>query len=202
MSGFWDWLIGIDTQASLWLNGQHTLLLDHINYLLSSKVFWYPFYGVLIGWLIHIYKWRVWAVLVGVAIVIALTDRISSGLFKPTFERLRPCHEPALFGKVELVLGHCGGQFGFLSSHAANTFGLATFLGPLLARRWRYFGMILVFWAATVSFSRVYLGVHYFGDIVAGALLGCLVGWGVRRLGGLLLPSTFRNTRPAIDTSA
>tara|TARA_R110001592_G_scaffold246255_1_gene507945 strand:- start:4748 stop:5164 length:417 start_codon:yes stop_codon:yes gene_type:complete len=107
--------------------------------------------------------------------LIFLSDKISVYFFKEVFMRLRPCHNPEIANLVHIVNDHCGGQFGFVSSHATNTFALAVFVGLLLKKQISWLLPILVFWAAVVSYSRVYLGVHYPGDIVGGALLGAII---------------------------
>lgn len=176
-----DWLIALDQQLTLAINGFGGTAFDYFFYLLSSKTFWYPFYGALIAWLGYSYRWRTLLILLAVAVLITLTDRISSGFFKPYFLRLRPCHTPELVSQIRLLFDHCGGSYGFVSSHAANTFGLAAFLGVLVRKEWHWAPAIFFVWAALVSLSRVYLGVHFLGDVVAGALLGILCGWGVRK---------------------
>ena len=114
-----------------------------------------------------------WTVL-ALGFVILLCDQISSGIFKELFERFRPSHEPTLEGVVRLVNEKRGGKFGFVSSHAANSFGLAMFTA-LLFRKW-YFTLVVFVWALFNSYSRIYMGLHYPGDILGGLLLGILVG--------------------------
>jgi undecaprenyl-diphosphatase len=105
-------------------------------------------------------------------ITILLSDQGSVHLFKKIFLRLRPCHQEQIIPFISL-LKDCGGQYGFISSHAANTFALATLVGKLLSFRWQ---IILFTWAALVSYSRVYIGVHFPGDILAGAIFGLIIG--------------------------
>jgi undecaprenyl-diphosphatase len=98
-------------------------------------------------------------------------------LFKDTFQRLRPCHEPVLEGLVHIVKGKCGGMYGFVSSHAANCFYATVISGLFVRKKW--FSISMICWAALISYSRIYLGVHYPGDVICGATFGALVGWGV-----------------------
>ena len=95
---------------------------------------------------------------------------------KPFFERLRPTHEPGFDGLVHTVYGYRGGKFSFSSGHAANTFGIATIAWLLFRTRIRLIGLIFL-WAALVSYTRIYLGVHYPGDILVGASIGVSLGW-------------------------
>jgi undecaprenyl-diphosphatase len=97
-------------------------------------------------------------------------------LFKDTVQRLRPCHAPDLQGLVHLVNGHCGGLYGFVSSHAANHFAIATFMTGMLQRRPRWAAAVLYIWAALIGYSRIYLGAHYPGDVIVGAMYGALIG--------------------------
>lgn len=107
--------------------------------------------------------------------LIFLSDKISVYFFKEVFMRLRPCHNPVIANLVHIVNNHCGGQFGFVSSHATNTFALAVFVGLLLKQKVSWLLPALVLWATIVSYSRIYLGVHYPGDVICGALLGTII---------------------------
>ena len=118
--------------------------------------------------------------ILAVGLLILVTDRVSSGLVKPFVHRLRPTHEPALEGLVDLCRGYRGGLYGFFSSHAANTFGLCTFVS-LVLRHWRS-TFALAAWAMLSSYSRIYLGVHYPGDILCGMLFGIVAGLGIYML--------------------
>ena len=117
------------------------------------------------------------AVLVLIMLVLAVTlaDLLSSGLIKHLVERLRPTHDPSLGNAVHVVNGYRGGMYGFVSSHAANFFAVATFLSLLV--RHRLVTCSLFAWAVLQCYSRVYLGVHYPGDILGGIVVGVLVGF-------------------------
>jgi undecaprenyl-diphosphatase len=171
----------LDKKVFLYLNGLHTPWLDPIIFYATDTYIWIPVYLFLLYMILREYRNDSWAPLAGILITILLADRITSGLMKPFFERLRPSRDPSLQGMVHIVNGYVGGMFGFASSHAANTFGLATFLW-LLFRHSKKWISILFLWAVTVAYTRIYLGVHYPGDIIIGMLIGflaALCGYGI-----------------------
>lgn len=180
-------LISLDQELFLLINGAHTSFLDSVMYWFSDKWIWAPAYAILLFLIVREFRNRTWMVLLGVVFLIVLTDQLSVILFKDVFMRLRPCHEPALEGMVRTLYGHCGGKYGFISSHAANTFGLAVFSGLMLRPSFKWLLPVMLSWAILVSYSRIYLGVHYPGDIVAGAAVGGLIGFLIYKMTFLLL---------------
>lgn len=172
----------LDTKLFLYLNGKNNTFFDTIMYYASDKLFWIPFYLIITFILIQEYKKKSISILISIAIVIALCDQVASSLLKNSVKRLRPSHEPLLNGLVHLSKAGPGGQYGFVSSHAANAFGLATFLILLLPKKYNPLKWILVFWAILVSYSRIYNGVHYPLDVIVAALIGVLIGYLIYKL--------------------
>jgi len=158
-----EFLNSIDTELFLLINGMHNAFFDSIMYWLSNKLFWVPMYLLIIFLIIRRYKMRGVMMLLFIGIVITLCDQTASGLLKNLVQRLRPSHEPALAGLIHLSKAGTGGLYGFVSSHAANCFGLATFLWFVRA--------------VLVSYSRIYNGVHYPGDVLVAAFIGSGFGW-------------------------
>lgn len=142
----------------------------------SERFVWFPAYLVILIVLAYLYQQRALLLLPLLGMSVGLADFISSRFFKPYFARLRPCHDPMLSASLNLANG-CGGQFGFLSSHAANSFALVVFLWLVLPRRYWVANVLLLLWAMLVSYSRMYLGAHYPSDVLAGATLGSLLAW-------------------------
>ncbi|WP_134090766.1 phosphatase PAP2 family protein [Olivibacter sp. XZL3] len=165
-----------DTELFLAINGKHNAFFDTIMYWSSDKLFWFPFYAVLLVFLVRIYKKFAIYILLAIAATITLCDQTASGLLKNLVKRFRPSHEPTLAGLVHLSEAGPGGKYGFVSSHSANAFGLVTFLFFLLPAKYNWLKIILLFWALLVSYSRIYNGVHYPFDILGGALVGVLSG--------------------------
>jgi undecaprenyl-diphosphatase len=170
-----DQLISLDQEIFLLLNNLHISWLDPIVFWATKTITWIPLYAFLIYLFINQFKSKAVLVLLFVGVSIFITDRTTSGFMKPYFERLRPSHEPALDGQVHLVNGDKGGLYGFASSHAANSFGIAMFVWLVLRNRFSKVAWIFA-WAFLFSYTRIYLGVHYPGDILVGTLIGVLAG--------------------------
>jgi undecaprenyl-diphosphatase len=166
----------IDQQLFLFLNSIHSPFWDQVMYIISAKVTWIPLYFAILTALGFRYKRKLLVIILMAIIAITLSDQLSV-LIKNGFQRPRPCHEPSLDGLVHIVKGQCGGLYGFISSHASNSFMVALLSLLLIKRRWFSYSMII--WAAVVSYSRIYLGVHYPGDVICGAIFGGVVGWGI-----------------------
>jgi undecaprenyl-diphosphatase len=166
----------VDQQWLLWLNGHHTAFFDQLMISASGKYEWIPLYAVILGFIIWKYRWKSIWIILAVIILITLSDQIAN-LLKSGVKRPRPCKDPEIGHMVRLVNNYCRGAFGFVSGHAANSFALTTFVSLLFRKRWVTTGLII--WSVLVSYSRIYLGVHYPGDVICGALLGALLGWGV-----------------------
>jgi len=165
-----------DSQLFLWLNDKHNDFFDVVMLWASNKLFWIPLYLFLIYLLFKNFKKKSFWILLTVGVLIFCADQFSVGL-KNYFQRLRPCHDPALEGLVHLVKNKCGGSFGFVSSHATNHFAIAVLLSLIFKNTYKYFTPVIIIWAAVIAYSRVYLGVHYPGDILGGAILGTLLGF-------------------------
>ena len=170
------WLETIDVRLFLWLNGHHVGWLDPVMVAFTTMWPWIPIYCLLLFMLFKQYGRRGWWLVLAVGVVILCSDQLSAHVCKPLFHRLRPCFNPELEGLVHLPKGLPGGRYGFVSSHAANTFAVATFLTMALREGYKSIGWWLYAWALVSSYSRIYLGVHYPGDILAGAALGVLIG--------------------------
>ena len=158
----------------------------------SGKLSWLPLYVLILAGMILRFKWKTIYIVLSVTILITLSDQISAHVFKDIFQRLRPCHNPEISGLIHLVNDYCGGKYGFVSSHAANSFAMATFTACLF--RIKGYAWFIFLWATLVSYSRIYLGVHYPGDIIGGAVLGFFLGILVYKL-YLLIDKRFLFTK-------
>lgn len=135
---------------------------------ITNRFFWIPFYLLLLFFIRKQFGKKIFLILGIVLLLIFSSDQLSV-LIKNKVERYRPCHNTEISNQVHTING-CGGQYGFVSSHASNTFALALFLSLIIRKK--SFSILMILWAALVSYSRIYGGVHYPSDILGGALLG------------------------------
>jgi undecaprenyl-diphosphatase len=162
-----------DKQAMIFLNNLGSSTFDPFWILVSEKWFWIPLYVIFLYFLYKNFnKKSLFYILLFIALGITASDQIAN-IFKFGFERLRPCHDPSLEGLLREV--KCGGKFGFYSAHSSNSFFVATYLTILLGKKIKQLPYFLFVWAAIVAYSRVYLGMHFPGDIIVGAIMGILL---------------------------
>ena len=144
---------------------------------LRIAYFWIPVYLFLLIFIPSNFKGRGWWWLVLFLCTVSLCDMTSTNLFKDVFKRLRPCSDPEFLQHVRLVIDRCGGMYSFTSNHAANHFGMATFIFVTLRPVIKKWVWLAYLWAAIIGYAQVYVGVHYPLDILGGATIGFLFGW-------------------------
>ncbi|WP_455054436.1 phosphatase PAP2 family protein [Leyella stercorea] len=168
------WLSDIDARLLLIVNGAHSPFFDSVMWCISGRWVWVPFYAVLAYLLFRRMSWKRASIcLVTIGLIILAADQTCATLIRPEIGRLRPANlNNPLSSFVHVVNGYRGGRYGFPSCHAANTFALAVFMSLVIRHKW--FTVMMFSWAFIVSYSRMYLGVHYFGDLFCGATIGSL----------------------------
>ncbi len=173
-----DRLLEFDRSITLALNGSDSIVMDKLMMIVTSTIVWIPM-GLFLLYIIYKYKGLKTTILVfgGIMLCVFFADMVAAGIFKPLVGRLRPSNEPMLIDKIDLVNNYRGGWYGFFSCHAANTMSVAVFLS-LLLHRWSI-SLLLVLWSLLNCWSRLYLGVHYMGDILVGLMWGAIVGWSI-----------------------
>lgn len=169
-------LAAMDERLLLLLNRQHTPFLDQLMWIVSDKWVWVPFYVLLTGLIMRRYSWKYGTLcLLAIALAVVVTDQTCASFLRPLVERLRPSNpDNPISTAIHIVNSYRGGRFGFPSCHAANSCVLAAFVSCCLRRRG--VTLFMLAWAMMVSYSRIYLGVHYPGDVVAGMVIGYLYG--------------------------
>lgn len=169
-------LVDLDKSLFVFLNSLGNKSFDFLWLIITDKKTFIPLYIFLIYCLIKNFpKSSVYKYLVIIFLLILFTDQIS-GLFKDTFQRLRPCHDLSINDSIRIVKSSCGGLYGFFSAHASNTFALATFFYLIFKNKSNLFKLLFI-WAFVVSYSRIYVGVHFPSDIVVGASFGIISGY-------------------------
>ena len=165
----------LDHNATLAINGSDSLFWDNVMSIITNTFAWSLLIVVL---LIIIFKNNTFrkgfTILIVMALMMAFADLICSGLVKPFVARWRPTQDPHLMYLIDVVDDYRGGRFGFFSGHACNSFSMAMFLSWLF--RYGKLTVVLFLWSSITTFTRLYLGVHYLGDILVGLTCGCLIG--------------------------
>lgn len=168
-------MLELDRDITLALNGSDNLFWDNLMITITNTWSWTL---VIITMLIIIFKnndiREFCLILISMILMIVVADRLCSGLIKPMVARWRPTQDPQIMYLVDIVDGYRGGRFGFFSGHSCNTFCMATFIALLF--RDKIASIVYYLWAATTTYTRIYLGVHYFGDVLVGMLVGCFLG--------------------------
>lgn len=172
-----DKIIKWDEELFLYLNNLGSPKFDAFWLFITNEYYWIPTYFFIFLVILEKYGWKkVLLIGLSVALMISLTDSLSS-LVKNWIQRPRPCRNPELEGVFRLVIEKCRGSYCFFSAHAANSFSLATYLTFLFKKEYKYSSFLLFSWAILVSYSRIYVGVHFPLDVLSGAFIGVLIGW-------------------------
>jgi len=171
-----DFLINLDTDIFLFFNGMHCEFIDRAMKLSSDRFVWVPLYVALLVALVRSFGWTKALLIAATAVVaVAAADQLCATIIRPEVQRLRPANpDNPLSALVHVVDNYRGGSYGFPSCHAANTFALVGLMLPLM-RNVR-FGIVMIVWALLNCYSRIHLGVHYPGDLLVGAVIGCTIG--------------------------
>lgn len=186
MEGLWAQLTQWDIEVFLFLNNLGTESWDAFWMFITNKWNNIPVYVLCLVLMMWQLGWKeTLKHLVLIALIITVVDMSITRIFKPGVARLRPCHMEEIEGMFRAVRvaveGRCGGKYGFFSSHAANSFSFALFFGLLFRESFKWLLPVMLVWAGLVAYSRIYIGVHLFGDVLVGTLYGSLIGWGFYR---------------------
>ena len=173
-------ILEIDKDLLIWINSFHTGWLDPVMLMITKTEFWSPLYLFFIYLIFKKLDRNAWFAMAGAGLTILLADQITASIMKPFFQRLRPSQDPAIQNLIHLVVNskgeiYRGGLYGFASSHAANTFGTAMFMWLLFKDHTRWIALAFL-WAASMTYTRLYLGAHFPGDILVGGIVGMLSG--------------------------
>ena len=176
-------IIQFDKQLLLMVNGSDSVFLDYVVLTLTNAKTWIPLYLSLFYVVVMTHKpnWRDILLILGAAgLCVLLAGTVDDSIVKPLVARWRPTHDPEIGMLVDVVNDYRGGNYGFFSAHASNTFSIALFFSLLI--RHRLFVIFMVCWSLINCWTRLYLGVHYPGDITVGLIWGAIVGYSVYRL--------------------
>jgi len=169
-------LLQLDQTVFFLINGEwHNAFLDTIMPYWRDKMFWSPLYVFLLFYILLNFKLKGFYFILMIVAVVTIADTTSSKVIKKSVQRVRPCNDLLVKEEVQLLV-NCGSGYSFTSSHSTNHFAVATFLILTLFRRYRGAKYALIFWASSIAYGQVYVGVHYPLDVLAGGLLGIIIG--------------------------
>jgi len=178
-----DTIKSLDQSLFLTLNAHHNPFFDQLMWLFSEKLFWVPLYAWFLWLLYKQFPMHYWTVILAVILMIVASDQFCN-LAKNSVMRLRPSQDPGIQAMVHIVNDYRGGMYGFYSGHASNAFAVALFVITIAGKKLKYLIPVCLLYATLTAYSRIYLGVHYPGDILTGALAGTLLGTGMAVLHG------------------
>ncbi|RZK82024.1 MAG: phosphatase PAP2 family protein [Pedobacter sp.] len=183
-------LLQFDAELFLKIHrGLSNPFFDWLLPLMRNRYFWSPLYLFIIIFCVKEYKKRGWYIVGMLLFTFALGDLLASRLIKPFVMRIRPCNDFTLADDI-IHRVHCGSGYSFPSAHATNHFALAIFLIMVFYERWKPILPLGLFWAAIISFSQIYVGVHYPVDVMTGAILGTTIGLCTAKLYHTLQPKS------------
>ena len=177
MQAFLRWINYWDEQLLLLINSHHNLFFDKIMWFASGETSWYPFYFLLLLLLVFKFGKKSWLVIGLIAPLVLCTDQLSSTIIKGMEIRYRPSHIPGIQNLLHYVNNYHGGLYGFVSGHATNVSGGTIYLTAVTKKKIKWLPYLLFPWALLVCYSRIYLGVHFPGDVFGGIFFGSLTGW-------------------------
>lgn len=173
-----DQLIQLDVKLFIYLNGLGTEMWDGFWNFVTHRFTWFPVYFLLLYLVYRLSGWKgVLYYMIAISILILFVDQTTYYWFKAVFQRPRPSNPESGIADLIRITGSRGGRWGFISAHASNTFAIAVFLGYQFNKVFRFSALILTIWAIFISYSRIYVGVHYPADLICGALWGASVAF-------------------------
>ena len=195
---FTELIVDLDEEIFLWINSFHSKSIDMFMFWISTRIIWVPLYLTMLYAVFLSYGWRTMLLMgIMVGIAVAASDQVSASVLRPIFERYRPANlEDDLSPLVHIVDGYRGGKYGFPSCHAANTFAAATLTSRLFKRH--VFSIFVFMWAILICYSRIYLGVHFPGDLILGALIGSFFGTFCYAMAQVALRIVYKNSHADI----